>query len=79
MTSPPLSKVYHSRKELDRALDKVGQRFEWEDVKRDLKALQETTIEDQGKKITVRSRAEGFCGKVFAATGVELPSTIQTA
>ena len=67
------------REELDRALENASHRFEWEDIKRDLKALQETTIEDNGKRITVRSRAEGCCGKVFAAAGVALPATIRTA
>lgn len=66
------------RKELEKALEQAGHRFEWEDIKRDLKALQETTIEDNGKRITVRSRAEGCCGKVFTATGVALPATIRT-
>ncbi len=67
------------RKELERALERSGERFEWEDIKRDLKALQETTIKDNGKQITVRSRAEGCCGKVFAATGVALPATIRAS
>ena len=66
------------RKELDQALDQVGERFEWEDIKRDLKAMQEMTITDQGKVITVRSRAEGCCGKIFQALGVALPPTIRT-
>ncbi|MFH0790451.1 MAG: transposase, partial [Candidatus Omnitrophota bacterium] len=65
------------RKELDRMLEKAGHRFEWEDIKRDLKAFQETTIEDNGKRITVRSRAEGCCGKLFGAVGVALPANIQ--
>ena len=65
------------RKELDRAIEKAGYRFEWEDIKRDLKALQETTIEDNGKRITVRSRAEGCCGKLFGAVGVALPANIR--
>lgn len=65
------------RKELEGALEKAGHRFEWEDIKRDLKALQETTIEDQGKRITVRSRAEGCCGKLFSAVGVALPASLR--
>jgi transposase len=67
------------RKELEKALECSGHRFEWEDIKRDLKALQETTIEDNGKRITVRSRVEGCCGKVFTATGVALPATIRAS
>lgn len=66
------------RKELDDALNRVGEKFEWEDIKRDLKALQEMTITDNGKVITVRSRAEGCCGKVFQAVGVALPPAIRT-
>ena len=66
------------RKELDDALNRVGEKFEWEDIKRDLKALQEMTITDCGKVITVRSRAEGCCGKVFQAVGVALPPAIRT-
>jgi hypothetical protein len=67
------------RKELEQALEKSNERFEWEDIKRDLKALQETTIEDQGKRLTVRSQTQGCCGKVFAAVGVALPVTIRSA
>jgi transposase len=67
------------RKELEKALERSGHRFEWEDIKRDLKTLQETTIKEDGKQITVRSRAQGCCGKVFTATGVALPATIRAA
>lgn len=65
------------RKELDAVLEKSGQRFEWEDIKRDLKSLQEVTIQDAGKTVTVRSRVEGCCGKVFAAVGVVIPPSIR--
>jgi transposase len=65
------------RKELDGTLDQAGHRFEWEDIKRDLKALTDTTIVDQDKTISVRSRAQGCCGKVFAAVGVALPATLK--
>ena len=65
------------RKELDMALEHAGQRLEWEDIKTDLKALQETRIEENGKRISVRSRIQGCCGKVFAAVGVALPPTLK--
>lgn len=65
------------RKELEQALERSAHRFEWEDIKRDLKALQETTIEDNEKQITVRSRVEGCCGKVFGAVGVALPPALR--
>lgn len=67
------------RKELEKVLEQAGHRFEWEDIKRDLKTLAEITIEDCGKRITVRSRTEGCCGKVFTAAGVALPATIRVA
>ena len=66
------------RKELEQALDQAGERFEWEDIKRDLKSLQEMTITDGGKTITVRSRTQGCCGKVFQAVKVALPPAIRT-
>jgi transposase len=65
------------RKELDRRLDKAGHCFEWADVKQDLKALQETIIEDKGKKLSVRSECLGTCGKIFQAVGVAIPPTIR--
>jgi len=67
------------RKELEKALEGSQNRFEWEDIKRDLKALQETTINEGGKRITVRSRAQGCCGKVFSAVGIALPATIRAS
>ncbi len=65
------------RKELDRRLEKAGHCFEWADVKQDLKALQEITIEDQGKTLAIRSECLGTCGKIFQAVGVAIPSTIR--
>lgn len=65
------------RKELEGDLDRYGHRFEWEDIKDDLKALQETRIEDNGKTVYVRSRTQGSCGKVFQAVGVALPPTLR--
>ena len=65
------------RKELDRRLEKAGHCFEWADIKQDLKALQEITIEDRGKTLAIRSECLGTCGKVFQAVGVAIPSTIR--
>jgi len=67
------------RKELDRRLEKAGHNFEWADIKQDLKALQEITIEDGGKTLAVRSECFGICGKVFQAVGVAIPPTIREA
>jgi len=64
-------------KELYRRLEKAGYDFEWADIKQDLTALQEITIEENGRKFIVRSECKGICGKVFHAVGVALPPTIR--
>jgi transposase len=65
------------RKELDRRLEAAGHQFEWADIKRDLKALQEVTVEESGRSLAVRTACVGNCGKVFQAVGVALPPTIR--
>ena len=65
------------KKELDRRLDKAGHRFEWADIKQDLKALQQTHLEDNGKRLAIRSECVGACGRVFQAVGVAIPPTIR--
>jgi transposase len=65
------------RKELDRRLGQAGHHFEWADIKRDLKSLQEITIEEKGKRLALRSECRGVCGKVFQSVGVAIPPTIR--
>ena len=65
------------RKELNRRLEAAGLNFEWADIKQDLKALQETVIEENSNRLAVRSQCEGTCGKVFQAVEVALPPTIR--
>ena len=65
------------RKELDRRICKCGRCFEWADIKQDLKALQETVIEDHRKSLAVRTECIGTCGKTFQAVGVAIPATIR--
>lgn len=65
------------RKELDRRLEISGHDFEWADIKQDLKALQEVTIEENNKQFAVRTACQGTSGKVFQALGVALPPTIR--
>jgi len=65
------------RKELDRRLESAGHQFEWEDIKRDLSALQEVVVEENGKSLAIRTACAGSCGKVFQAVGVALPPTIR--
>ncbi len=66
------------RKELYRRLEAAGHSgFEWSDIKQDLEALQEVTIEENGKEFIVRTQCAGNCGKIFQAVGVALPPTIR--
>jgi transposase len=67
------------RKELDRRLSQAGHRFEWAEIKQDLKALQRVTIEEDGRRLSIRSQSKGVCGKIFNAVGVAMPPTIQEA
>ena len=65
------------RKELQNRLEKSGHSFEWSDIKQDLKALQEVTLNDQGKQFAIRTECLGSCGKVFQAVGIAIPPTIR--
>jgi len=65
------------RKELERQLNLAGHVLEWAEIKQDLKALQQVTIEENGRKMAIRSKCEGVCGKVFQAVGVAMPPTIR--
>jgi transposase len=65
------------KKELDDRLTSQGLQFAWADIKQDLKALQEVTIEENGTTMAVRTECLGVCGKVFKATGVAMPPTIR--
>jgi len=65
------------KKELDRRLNTAGHIFEWSDIKQDLKALQQVTIEENGKRLAIRSECKGVCGKVFQSVGTALPPTIK--
>ncbi len=66
------------RKELYRRLEAAGHSgIEWSDIKQDLDVLQEITIEDNGKKLSIRTQCLGACGKIFQAVGVAVPPTIR--
>jgi len=64
------------RKELERRLNAAGHVFEWSDIKQDLKSLQQVTVQENGKRLAIRSECKGVCGKVFQSVGVALPPTI---
>lgn len=65
------------KKELDYRLVSQGLQYEWADVKQDLKALQEVTLEENGSTFVIRTECQGVCGKVFKAVGVSVPATIR--
>eukprot|EP00825_Cyclidium_porcatum_P005965 TRINITY_DN12926_c0_g1_i2.p1 TRINITY_DN12926_c0_g1~~TRINITY_DN12926_c0_g1_i2.p1 ORF type:complete len:175 (-),score=23.30 TRINITY_DN12926_c0_g1_i2:20-544(-) len=66
------------RKELYRRLEAAGHcGLEWSDIKQDLEAMQEITIEENGRKLNIRSQCAGHCGKIFQAVGVAIPPTIR--
>ena len=64
------------KKELYQRLEDSGHSFEWAEIRQDLKALTETVIEEDGKRLAVRSQCKGTCGKVFQSVGVAIPPTI---
>jgi transposase len=65
------------RKELDQRLADNKHRFEWSDIKQDLKALKQVEIEENGKCFAIRTECKGVCGKVFQSVRVALPPTIR--
>jgi len=65
------------RKELDQRLVDNKHRFEWSDIKQDLKALKQVEIEENGKCFAIRTECKGVCGKVFQSVRVALPPTIK--
>lgn len=66
------------RKELDKRLEKLGMDYEWNDIKRDLVALQEVTLEEDHSKLAIRTACRGVCNDVFKAVGVAMPPTIRS-
>ncbi len=65
------------RKELDRRLAENDHRFEWNDIKLDLKALKQVEIEEGDKRFAIRSECKGDCGKIFQSVRVALPPKIK--
>jgi hypothetical protein len=65
------------RKELEARLETQGDKLEWADINRDLRALQEVEVEMNGKKIYLRTDLRGVCHKAFQAAGVAVPQTVR--
>lgn len=64
-------------KELTNRLQASGVSFEIDRIMMDLKALQETTIEENSRKFILRSECQGQCAKIFRSVGVAIPPTIR--
>jgi transposase len=65
------------RKELETRLESRGEKLEWADITRDLRALQEVEVEMQEKTLYLRTDLRGVCHKVLQAAGVAVPSTVR--
>jgi hypothetical protein len=65
------------RKELMKRLEQSGHDLEWADIIQNLESLQETTIEENGKCLAVRTECVGTCSKVFQSVKVAIPPTIR--
>jgi len=65
------------RKELENRLNSAGHVFEWLDIKQDLTALEQVSIEENGKRFMIRTHCKGHCEKIFEALKVALPPTIK--
>ena len=65
------------RHELMSSLALRGEKPEWADIVRDLAALQEVEVEQDGRRYRVRLPLQGVCGKVFQAVGVAVPSPVR--
>jgi transposase len=65
------------RKELEVRLEARGEKLEWEDIKRDLRALREVDVEMEGKTMYLRTDLSGVCHKVFQAVGVAVPKMVR--
>jgi transposase len=63
--------------ELYERLEQKGRHYEWEDIRRDLEALQETELLLSDKTYFVRTELRGTCHDVIRAAGVAPPPTLR--
>jgi len=63
-------------KELLSRLELKGKRFEWDDIKRDLKALREVEISMDGESYYLRTEFRGSCFDILSTVGVAIPPTL---
>lgn len=63
------------QKELADPCPAAGFGIEWDDLIRDLNHLQQATVEQHGKRVTIRTHVQRQVDKVFRAASVALPRT----
>lgn len=63
--------------ELFERLEAQGRRYEWDDIRQDLEALQETELEVKGEHWGVRTPLRGASNNVFHAVGAPIPPTVR--
>jgi len=64
-------------KELESRLMDRNQFFEWQDIKRDLSALQQIDVAMNDEPMTLRTELRGCCNEVLKAAGVAVPQRVQ--
>lgn len=64
-------------KELESRLEANGQRYEWEDIKRDLSAIQDVELEMEGETFHLRTDLRGCAGQVLKSVGVAVPPSVR--
>jgi len=63
--------------ELYERLEQKGRHYEWDAIRRDLEALQETELRLEGKTYFVRTQFRGTCHDVIRAAGLAPPPTLR--
>ena len=63
-------------KELLSRLEVKGKSFEWNDIKRDLRALREIEIAMNGESYYLRTELRGSCFDVLSTAGAAIPTTL---
>ena len=62
--------------ELYERLERNGRNYEWNDVRRDLEALQETELSIDDETYFLRTRLRGTCNDVLRSANVAIPRTL---
>lgn len=65
------------QEELRQRLASKRVKASWDDLVRDLAAVSETVIRQEGKRFAVRSRMSGPAVEVFRAAGLRIPPVIR--